>query len=275
MARQRLLGEAVQARLLGLPADEREIIRHATLGSGDFALIAERRGEANQLGFALMLVCLRHPGRVLEGDEVPPRALLNYLARQLEVEPDDAFAAYARRDQTRRTHLAELTTRLNLCAFDRPAFNAMVIWALPLATTVRNPETLAASIIEELRRRRILLPPIAVLELVVRQAYRRATTVMQRAFTTALSVQTGMALEKLIEVEDGATVCQLAWLRTASLSPAARNLLGLIERLRLDRCRSPSAWTAAVTYKISAICWMGGCAMSPRLPATANYPTLI
>jgi hypothetical protein len=110
-----------------------------------------------------------------------------------------------------------------------------VIWALPLATTVRDPETLAALIIEELRRRRILLPPIAVLELVVRQAYRRATTVMQRAFTTALSVQTRMALEKLIEVEAGATVCQLAWLRTASLSPAARNLLSLIERLRFVR----------------------------------------
>ena len=166
MARQRLLGEAIQARLLGLPADEREMVRHATLGSEDFALIAQRRGEANQLGFALMLVCLRHPGRVLEGDEVPPPALLNYLARQLDVEPD-AFAAYARRDQTRRSHLAELTTRLNLRAFDRLAFDAMVIWALPLATTVRDPETLAALIIEELRRRRILLPPIAVLELVV------------------------------------------------------------------------------------------------------------
>jgi TnpA family transposase len=234
MARPRLPGEAVQARLLGFPADEREMIRHATLSSEDFALIARRRGEANQLGFALMLVCLRHPGRVLEGDEVPPAALLNYLARQLDVEPD-AFAAYARRDQTRRTHLAELTTRLNLSAFDRPTFDAMVIWALPLAATVRDPEALAASIIEELRRRRILLPPIAVLELVVRQAYRRATTVMQRAFIAALSVQTGMALEKLLEVEAGATVCQLAWLRTASLSPAARNLLGLIERLRFVR----------------------------------------
>ena len=97
---------------------------------------------------------------------MPPPALLNYLARQLDVEPD-AFAAYARRDQTRRSHLAELTTRLNLRAFDRLAFDAMVIWALPLATTVRDPETLAALIIEELRRRRILLPPIAVLELVV------------------------------------------------------------------------------------------------------------
>jgi hypothetical protein len=81
MARQRLLSEAVQARLLGFPADVREMIRYATLGSEDFALIAQRRGEANQLGFGLMLVCLHHPGRVLDGHEVPPPALLNYLAR--------------------------------------------------------------------------------------------------------------------------------------------------------------------------------------------------
>jgi hypothetical protein len=39
-----------------------------------------------------------------------------------------------------------------------------------------------------LRRRRILLPPIAVLELVVRQAYRfRATTLMQRTFNSTVS----------------------------------------------------------------------------------------
>lgn len=36
MARQRLPSEAVQARLLGLPVDEREMIRHAAFGSEDF-----------------------------------------------------------------------------------------------------------------------------------------------------------------------------------------------------------------------------------------------
>ena len=63
MARQRLLGEAARARLLGLPADEREVLRHATLGPEDLALVAQRRGEPNQLGFALILVCLRYPGK--------------------------------------------------------------------------------------------------------------------------------------------------------------------------------------------------------------------
>ena len=107
MARRWLLGEAAQARLVGLPADEREVIRYATLGPEDSALVAERRGEANQLGFALMLVCLRHPGRVLEADQVPPPVLLLHLARQLDVDAG-AFATYARRDQTRRAQRPRL-----------------------------------------------------------------------------------------------------------------------------------------------------------------------
>ena len=69
MARQRLLGEAARTRLLGLPVDERDIVRHATLRPEDLTLVSQRRGEANQLGFALILVCLRHPGRVLDATE--------------------------------------------------------------------------------------------------------------------------------------------------------------------------------------------------------------
>ena len=115
MARQRLLGEAARARLLGLPAHEREVLRHATLGPEDLALIAQRRGQPNQLGFALILVCLRYLARVLEANEVPPPALLVHLAQQLDVDAG-AFAVYAQRDQTRRTHLAELTRQLGLLA---------------------------------------------------------------------------------------------------------------------------------------------------------------
>ena len=96
----------------------------------------------------------------------PPPALLNDLARQLDVEPDALLLTPGATRPGGPTS-PNSTTRLNLRAFDRLAFDAMAIWALPLATTVRDPETLAALIIEELRRRRILLPPIAVLELVV------------------------------------------------------------------------------------------------------------
>ena len=74
-----------------------------------------------------------------------------------------------------------------------------------------------------------------MLELIVRAALRRAETVMQRALTEGLSEQTGVALERLVEAGPEASLSRLAWLRTASRSPASRNLLGLVERLRFVR----------------------------------------
>ena len=58
---------------------------------------------------------------------------------------------------------------------------------------------------------------------------------MQRALTEGLSGQTLAALERLVQAGPETVPSRLAWLRTASRSPAARNLLGLIERLAFVR----------------------------------------
>jgi hypothetical protein len=72
MARRRLLGDDAWARLLDPPTDELEIARLCTLTTDDLALIGNRRTDATRLGYTLVLLYLRHPGRVLEIGEVPP-----------------------------------------------------------------------------------------------------------------------------------------------------------------------------------------------------------
>jgi len=236
MARRRLLGEAARTRLLGLPADERDIVRYATLRPQDLTLVAQRRGVTSQLGLALILVCLRHPARVLEANEVPPPALLDYLAQQLDVDTG-AFAIYAQRGQTRRTHLAELVHRLGLVGVSRTAFHAVVDWALSIAPSMRDPEAMATALVEELRRRHIPLPSLGVLELMVRTVQRRAGAVVHRALTHGLLEQTRVALEQLVDAGPETTASRLAWLRTASRSPAARNLARAARTRRLrDQC---------------------------------------
>ena len=58
-------------------------VRHYTFSSEDLALINRRRGDANRLGFALMLCYLRFPGRILQQGEQPPAALCTFIAEQL------------------------------------------------------------------------------------------------------------------------------------------------------------------------------------------------
>ena len=107
MARRRLLSDEQWERLLDPPADELQIARLYTLTGEDLALVGKRRTDATRLGCALVLLYLRHPGRVLEAGEVPPGPLLAYVARQLGAAPS-AFDGYRARDATRREHLTEL-----------------------------------------------------------------------------------------------------------------------------------------------------------------------
>ena len=81
MARRRLLSDEVWARHLQPPTDERAIARHFTLGSDERDLVMAKRGDANRLGYAMVLLYLRTPGRILASGEVPPEAVLAYVAK--------------------------------------------------------------------------------------------------------------------------------------------------------------------------------------------------
>src|SRR3546814_9598659 len=108
-----------------LPLDEREIARHYTLTSDDVEIVGRRRGDATRLGFAMLLLTMRWPGRALEAGEVPPAPVLAYVAQQLDIAPE-AFVAYAHRDQTRREHLVEIRRSHGFRNFDREAFREVV-----------------------------------------------------------------------------------------------------------------------------------------------------
>lgn len=173
MARRRLLTREALARHYDLPTDEREIARHFTLNREDLDLVAERRGASSRLGFAMMLVYMHWPGRVLEAGEKPPGSILAFVADQIGVSAT-AFDDYARRDETRREHLADLMKRFGYAAFNRSHFRAIVAFSMPVAQTVSQPLPLAGTVIDELRRRRVLLPSPAVIEAIVRRARQQA-----------------------------------------------------------------------------------------------------
>jgi len=139
MARRRLLNDAQWAGFLSPPAGEREIVRHYTLSAEDLEAAASKRGDHNRIGFALTLCYLRFPGRALGAGETPPLPLLRFVARQLQLEPE-TFAAYARRDQTRREHLAELIRAMGYKAFERSELRSLTGWLSPMAHKLRAAE---------------------------------------------------------------------------------------------------------------------------------------
>ena len=242
MARRRLLGDELWARHLMPSADEREIARHYTLTADDLEQVAAKRGDANRLGYALILLYLRHPGRALDAGETSPDAVLAYAAGQLAIDAG-MFDDYGRRDATRRAHLAEATLAGGYATFDRTAAHAAVSFLTASAQTILRPGQLAGILVEELRRRRVLLPTPLVLEAVIRGARERAERVAQEVLTSGLDEATLARLDALLDPRPAGKLTW-RWLRNAPPSPAPKNVPKLIERVRhlravgIDRARA-------------------------------------
>ena len=249
MAWRRLLGDDLWTRHLEPPTDEREIARHYTLAGDDLDLIVTKRTDANRLGFALLLLYMRCPGRVLEAGEAPPGPVLAYIARQLGI-PASAFDDYAARDATRRAHLAELMRAGGYATFSRALAGEMIGFLATPAQTIVRPGQLAGILVEELRRRRVLLPSALVLEAVIRGAKSRAERLAHAVLTAALGTDALMHLDGLLDARPKGKLTWLSWLRNAPQSPAPANVVKLIERvehvrtLGIDRSRAGSLPTA-------------------------------
>ena len=251
MARRRLLGNEQWAALFALPAGERDVVRHCTLSPDDLTLVAAKRSASNRLGYALLLCALRHLGRALEPGERPPAPMVAFVARQLGIDTA-VLGTGSDRPQTRREQLAELIHRGDYQGFGRVEARDLVAWLTPVTQANRKPGQLAVLLVEELRRRRILLPTPRVLELVIHHARIRAERALHRALTDGMNPVQLVALNELLAAPAGGSKpSQIAWLRQAPGSPAARNLIGLIERVRtvralgLDRDREAAVPPAA------------------------------
>ena len=229
MPRRRALTGEQLADLFALPTAEALLIRHWTLGDRDFVAIERRRGGANQLGFALQLCAFRYPGRVLRPGEAIPEAALAFVADQLRIGPG-VLSAYATRSQTRREQLDGLRMTFGFRTFASEHRREFLTWLLPLALGNTNGFAVAATLMDELRRRKILAPGPSVVERLVAAAMVLAERQVARQLTRNLSPVQADALEALLQIKEGAPMSVLAWARQPPGAPGHRALVRVVEQ---------------------------------------------
>ena len=234
MPRRELLTEPQRLAFMEPVTDERGIVRHYTLDAEDLALIDRRRGDANRLGFAVLLCYLRFPGRTLRQGEAPPVAMLAFVAEQLALDPA-RFADYAERDQTRRAHLAEIQTAFGYRPFTRGRYRELAASLLPTALATEKGAALVAMALDALRTQRIMVPPLPTIERLCGEVRARAHRQLWRTLTTGLTDAQFTALDQLLTVRAGGGQSTLAWLRQTAYAATSGNFPKLIERLRQVR----------------------------------------
>ena len=189
-----------------------------------------RRGGHNQLGFALQLCAFRYPGRLLRPGEVIPEPALRFIADQVHVSAD-VLAAYAARPQTRREQLDALREGFDFRMFSPGHGRELLTWLLPVALATTSATVVAAALMDELRRRRIIAPGPSVVERLVAAALMVAERHVAGQLTRDLSPAQTEALDVLLRPKEGTPMSVLAWARQPPGAPGHRALARLVERL--------------------------------------------
>jgi len=230
MPRRRALTEAQLTNLFALPVAEPDLVRHWTLSDADLTVIDQRRRDRNRLGFALQLCALRYPGRLLRPGELIPVEALRFVAEQLGTDPD-ALTAYATRFQTRYEQLDALREAFSFRMYAPGHGREMLAWLLPVALATTNALTIAAALMDELRRRRIVVSGPSVAERLVAAVLVVAERHVAGQLTSGLTqTQTG-ALDALLTLKDGTPLSVLAWARQPPGAPGHKALKRVVEQL--------------------------------------------
>lgn len=231
MSRRSILSTAERVSLLALPDTEEELIRHYIFSELDLSLIRQRRGDANRLGVAVQLCFLRFPGHGLPPDAMVPVPMLQWIGRQLRLDPA-CWPQYAEREETRREHLLELRAYLGITSFGLTHFRKMVQTTTELAMQTDKGAVLAAGVIGRLRHQRTIVPALDVIERICAEAITRANKRIYAALSDPLTHAHRLRLDELLLHKEGSKTTKLAWLRLSPKKPNSRHMLEHIERLK-------------------------------------------
>lgn len=234
MPRRMILTDAERQNFLALPIDDDTLIRHWCLDDDDRHLIETRRHDDTRLGLALQLSALRYPGRLIQRGEVIPSVALSFLAEQLGIEPE-ALSTFARRAPTRYEQLAILRQHYGFTELSHPLRADLLAFARGIAIASTKDKFVVATLADEMRRRRIIIPGITVLERLAGQACTEAEEALYTDVAGRLTPDLVLRMETLLGAGRRAKQSGISWLREPPGKAGATAMRGLIDRLEAVR----------------------------------------
>ncbi len=231
MPRRSCLSEPEREQLLATPVAEADIYRYYTFSQADLAAIHRKRGGANRLGFAVQLCYFRFPGVILEPDQEPAPVILKWVSSQLEID-EEKWSEYGKREQTRREHFRELCDEFEYKLFTREHYREALRMLTAFAMENDRGIALATKLIENLRKRSIILPSMGTIDRACGEAVARANQIVFGMLTDPLTDDHRNALEGLLELRENSKVSRLAWLRQEAITPNSKKIIEHIDRLK-------------------------------------------
>ncbi|WP_461384553.1 DUF4158 domain-containing protein, partial [Devosia indica] len=234
MPRRSLLSARARADLFDIPTGSDGLMRHYLLSPSDLELIRTRRRDENRFGLAVHISLLRHPGQGWRDGVVLPAALLDFLGDQLHL-PAAHLLNYASLGATRSAHQALALQHLDLVPFT----NEHMAMAEDIATTAAfatdHGVKIVKTLVAELRRQHLVLPPVDRLERLALKGRARARREAAAALFDALSPDQRVQLQALLVNDLSVGQTRLTWLRGYPHSASPASMTALLDRLKYLR----------------------------------------
>ncbi len=221
---------------MSIPDDmtEHDMEMHYTFTTEDLAFINKHRRDHNRLGIALQLAVLRYPGWTLFQIKDIPNQILDYIAKQIDVSPQE-YTQYAKRVATRNEHLEELRQHYGYQNLSFGMYRIIAQYTLQHALGNGNTDYLIRSTIKELRRQKVILPAMTTIERIVWEARQRAEERIFKSISSTLNESQKPKLDHLLDVSSTYSKTPLAWLREVPGQSSPDAFLKVIKRLQVIR----------------------------------------
>jgi TnpA family transposase len=149
--------------------DIEDLVEHFTLLPDDLAHLANKTGTT-RLGFALLLKCFQYEGRFLAGKHEAPKAVVDYVAHQLKLEPT-LWGQYDWEGRTSREHRTQIRDILGFREATATDSEEIAAWLVQeVLASDQHPDHLKEQVVARFKARKIEPPTPDRVERLLRSA---------------------------------------------------------------------------------------------------------
>jgi hypothetical protein len=178
--------------------DIEELIEHFTLVEEDKTFLESKTG-APLLGCALLLKCFEYEARFPSAKYEIPRAVIDYVARQLKVDAN-LFAQYDWDGRTMKLHRTQIREHLKFREVTAQDSEKMTSWLIEThLSTDQKPDHLKAKVLTRFRDEGIEPPTMDRIERLIRSACSTYEQMLFQTVSSRLTPETRAQLDQLLE----------------------------------------------------------------------------
>lgn len=212
-----------------------QLNRYFHLDDKDVELINECRRDYNRLDYAIQLTTVRFLGTFLANPiDVPPE-VKSFLAKQLGIYDLSILSMYLDRKATRLNHAKEIKECFGYTSFDKWRFRITRWLYIQAWYGNERPTILFERSTIWLIERKILLPGISTLTVLISQIRERVSKKLWKQLTSLVNSVQKKQLEDLLIVSTGKRYSRLDELKTGAANISSIGLTQALSRYKFIR----------------------------------------